>query len=186
MCTHKVDIPLNAIVEVVLVDEVQQPNLSHPFHLHGYGFNVIGNYARLENKADTRNIGKMFIELIFFSFSRSFSKVSVDRPIRQSRKSIWSMPSIWIVAVYCIVNMIYRPWKIRSQCQIMATLCSDLELIIQGELGCFTRDSRCLLCLMFDQRKKLTSWPFEATWSCLENLRTSRRGIIWKSLHVWR
>lgn len=42
MCTHKVDIPLNAIVEVVLVDEVQQPNLSHPFHLHGYGFNVIG------------------------------------------------------------------------------------------------------------------------------------------------
>ncbi|XP_026474637.1 laccase isoform X1 [Ctenocephalides felis] len=42
MCTHKVDIPLNAIVEVVLVDEVQQPNLSHPFHLHGYSFNVIG------------------------------------------------------------------------------------------------------------------------------------------------
>ncbi|KAJ3643230.1 hypothetical protein Zmor_025954 [Zophobas morio] len=41
-CTHKVDIPLNAIVEVVLVDEVQQPNLSHPFHLHGYAFNVIG------------------------------------------------------------------------------------------------------------------------------------------------
>ncbi|XP_014240544.1 laccase-5 [Cimex lectularius] len=42
MCTHKVDIPLNAVVEVVLVDEVQQPNLSHPFHLHGYSFNVIG------------------------------------------------------------------------------------------------------------------------------------------------
>lgn len=34
MCTHKVDIPLNAIVEIVLVDEVQQENLSHPFHLH--------------------------------------------------------------------------------------------------------------------------------------------------------
>lgn len=42
VCTHKVDIPLNAIVEVVLVDEVQQTNLSHPFHLHGYSFNVIG------------------------------------------------------------------------------------------------------------------------------------------------
>ncbi|XP_018575086.1 laccase-7-like, partial [Anoplophora glabripennis] len=41
-CTHMVDIPLNAIVEVVLVDEVQSPNLSHPFHLHGYTFNVIG------------------------------------------------------------------------------------------------------------------------------------------------
>ncbi|KAF3429633.1 hypothetical protein E2986_09965 [Frieseomelitta varia] len=42
MCTHQVDIPHNAVVEVVLVDEVQQPNLSHPFHLHGYAFNVIG------------------------------------------------------------------------------------------------------------------------------------------------
>lgn len=66
MCTHKVDIPLNAIVEIVLVDEgiyyilidfsilkfqditnhflfiVQIANLSHPFHLHGYAFNVIG------------------------------------------------------------------------------------------------------------------------------------------------
>ncbi|BES97114.1 Multicopper oxidase [Nesidiocoris tenuis] len=41
-CTHKVDIPLNAVVEVVLVDEVQSPNLSHPFHLHGYSFNVVG------------------------------------------------------------------------------------------------------------------------------------------------
>ncbi|KAK9889606.1 hypothetical protein WA026_006979 [Henosepilachna vigintioctopunctata] len=42
MCTHKIDIPLNAIVEIVLVDEVQTPNLSHPFHLHGHTFNVIG------------------------------------------------------------------------------------------------------------------------------------------------
>lgn len=65
MCTHKIDIPRDAIVEIVLVDEgmcdaamlkferiniwfvefdfvVQQPNLSHPFHLHGYGFNVVG------------------------------------------------------------------------------------------------------------------------------------------------
>lgn len=42
MCTHQVDIPHNAVVEVVLVDEVQQPNLSHPFHLHGYAFNIVG------------------------------------------------------------------------------------------------------------------------------------------------
>ncbi|XP_045445403.1 laccase-1 [Melitaea cinxia] len=42
MCTHKVDIPLNAVVEVVMVDEVQIANLSHPFHLHGYAYNVIG------------------------------------------------------------------------------------------------------------------------------------------------
>lgn len=41
-CVHKIDIPLNAIVEIVLIDEVQQPNISHPFHLHGYSFHVIG------------------------------------------------------------------------------------------------------------------------------------------------
>ncbi|XP_043640610.1 laccase-21-like isoform X2 [Drosophila teissieri] len=41
-CTHKIDIPLNAIVEVVLVDEVQQINISHPFHLHGTSFYVLG------------------------------------------------------------------------------------------------------------------------------------------------
>lgn len=41
-CTHKIDIPLNAIVEVVLVDEVQQVNISHPFHLHGSSFYVLG------------------------------------------------------------------------------------------------------------------------------------------------
>ncbi|PSN33041.1 hypothetical protein C0J52_26096 [Blattella germanica] len=54
MCTHKVDIPLNAIVEVVLVDEVQQPNLSHPFHLHGYAFNVIGM-----GRSPDRNVKKI-------------------------------------------------------------------------------------------------------------------------------
>ncbi|XP_018803993.1 PREDICTED: laccase-5 isoform X2 [Bactrocera latifrons] len=41
-CVHKVDIPLGAVVEVVLVDEVQQTNLSHPFHLHGSPFYVVG------------------------------------------------------------------------------------------------------------------------------------------------
>nr|CAD7396798.1 unnamed protein product [Timema poppensis] len=78
MCTHKVDIPLNAVVEIVLVDEdakgsvgamaptgigletpeiahqIQQPNLSHPFHLHGYAFNVIGM-----GRSPDRNVKKI-------------------------------------------------------------------------------------------------------------------------------
>ncbi|CAG9114631.1 unnamed protein product [Plutella xylostella] len=41
-CVHMIDVPLNSIVEIVLVDEVQSPNLSHPFHLHGTTYNVIG------------------------------------------------------------------------------------------------------------------------------------------------
>ncbi|KAM0733524.1 Laccase-1 [Formica fusca] len=40
-CTHKVDIPLNSVVEILLVDEVQGINLSHPFHMHGYTFYVM-------------------------------------------------------------------------------------------------------------------------------------------------
>uniref|UniRef100_A0A8D8VVX2 Laccase-5 n=1 Tax=Cacopsylla melanoneura TaxID=428564 RepID=A0A8D8VVX2_9HEMI len=57
MCVHKVDIPMNAIVEVVLVDEVQQANLSHPFHLHGYSFNVIGM-----GRSPDRNIKKISLK----------------------------------------------------------------------------------------------------------------------------
>ncbi|CAL1684660.1 unnamed protein product [Lasius platythorax] len=41
-CTQKLDIPLNAIVEILLVDEVQATNLSHPFHMHGHAFYVMG------------------------------------------------------------------------------------------------------------------------------------------------
>lgn len=41
-CVHKIDLPLNSVVEVVLIDEVQQINISHPFHLHGIPFYVIG------------------------------------------------------------------------------------------------------------------------------------------------
>lgn len=41
-CVHKIDLPLNSVVEVVLIDEVQQINISHPFHLHGMPFYVIG------------------------------------------------------------------------------------------------------------------------------------------------
>ncbi|XP_066595329.1 uncharacterized protein [Prorops nasuta] len=41
-CTHRIRIPLNSIVEIVLVDEVGVAVLSHPFHLHGYAFSVIG------------------------------------------------------------------------------------------------------------------------------------------------
>jgi len=30
------------IFSILFLYAVQQPNLSHPFHLHGYGFSVIG------------------------------------------------------------------------------------------------------------------------------------------------
>ncbi|KAK5648672.1 hypothetical protein RI129_003564 [Pyrocoelia pectoralis] len=42
-CTHLVKIPLNAVVELILIDELEEPDLVHPFHLHGYSFYVMGS-----------------------------------------------------------------------------------------------------------------------------------------------
>ncbi|XP_063978189.1 uncharacterized protein LOC135163015 [Diachasmimorpha longicaudata] len=39
-CSHIIDIPLNSVVEIVMIDE--GVTLTHPFHLHGYGFFVMG------------------------------------------------------------------------------------------------------------------------------------------------
>ncbi|XP_059618869.1 uncharacterized protein LOC132263226 [Phlebotomus argentipes] len=41
-CTHVIQVPLNAIVEMVLIDEGVTYDANHPFHLHGSGFHVIG------------------------------------------------------------------------------------------------------------------------------------------------
>ncbi|XP_031351622.1 laccase-4-like [Photinus pyralis] len=41
-CTHKIDIPLNAIVEIILADDSEEALAPHNMHLHGYAFNVMG------------------------------------------------------------------------------------------------------------------------------------------------
>ncbi|GAB0094395.1 Multicopper oxidase [Sergentomyia squamirostris] len=41
-CTHVLQVPLNAVVEMVLIDEGFTYDANHPFHLHGSGFHVIG------------------------------------------------------------------------------------------------------------------------------------------------
>ncbi|XP_029171325.1 laccase-1-like [Nylanderia fulva] len=40
-CTHIIKLPYNGIIELVIVDETKIPNLHHPFHLHGYAFNIM-------------------------------------------------------------------------------------------------------------------------------------------------
>ncbi|XP_003699567.2 uncharacterized protein LOC100881299 [Megachile rotundata] len=40
-CTHVLKIPLDAVVEVILIDVSGIPELFHPFHLHGYAFRVL-------------------------------------------------------------------------------------------------------------------------------------------------
>ncbi|CRL02097.1 CLUMA_CG015286, isoform A [Clunio marinus] len=41
-CTHVLQVPLNAVVEMILVDEGFTYDANHMFHLHGNYFNVIG------------------------------------------------------------------------------------------------------------------------------------------------
>lgn len=40
-CTHVLQVPLNASVELILVDEGYRYDANHPFHLHGQGFRVV-------------------------------------------------------------------------------------------------------------------------------------------------
>lgn len=40
-CTHVLQVPLNASVELILVDEGYRYDANHPFHLHGQGFHVV-------------------------------------------------------------------------------------------------------------------------------------------------
>nr|UYS93176.1 multicopper oxidase 2 [Henosepilachna vigintioctopunctata] len=84
MCTHKIEIPLNAVVEIVLVDEVQQANLSHPFHLHGYTFSVIGIGRYSENNVDKISLKKTLdMErrgMLYRQYNRPPSKDTVAVP----------------------------------------------------------------------------------------------------------
>lgn len=41
-CTHVLKVQYNSIVELILVDEVHEKGLHHPFHLHGHAFHVMG------------------------------------------------------------------------------------------------------------------------------------------------
>ncbi|XP_031843304.2 uncharacterized protein LOC116431677 [Nomia melanderi] len=54
-CTHLVEIPLDAVVELVILDSFRVPDIKHPFHLHGYAFNVISMAQPLGPANNTNN-----------------------------------------------------------------------------------------------------------------------------------
>lgn len=57
-CHHVLQVPLNAIVEMVLVDEGIAYDANHPFHLHGNAFRVIG-LDRVGNNVTIETIKEM-------------------------------------------------------------------------------------------------------------------------------
>ncbi|CAG5109018.1 Similar to LCC4: Laccase-4 (Trametes versicolor) [Cotesia congregata] len=40
-CSHVINIPLNSVVDLIIVDASGPTGISHPFHLHGFGFHVL-------------------------------------------------------------------------------------------------------------------------------------------------
>ncbi|KAF7993615.1 hypothetical protein HCN44_010210 [Aphidius gifuensis] len=57
-CTHVLQIALNSSVEFVIYDNDRTANLSHPFHLHGYGFHVMAQGSQDKVKLTPKNIHK--------------------------------------------------------------------------------------------------------------------------------
>ncbi|XP_046622055.1 laccase-1-like [Neodiprion virginianus] len=47
ICTHLVNVRRNSVIEIVLFQQEPFTNVSHPFHLHGYAFSVIGQGSSL-------------------------------------------------------------------------------------------------------------------------------------------
>lgn len=41
-CTHVLQVPLNKVVEMILIDEGVTYDANHMFHLHGHYFHVVG------------------------------------------------------------------------------------------------------------------------------------------------
>ncbi|KAF5298037.1 hypothetical protein FQR65_LT09848 [Abscondita terminalis] len=61
LCSHVIALPLQAVVEVCIVDEVQIPKMYHPFHLHGHRFYVMER-RNLPNASDSINLKKAMVD----------------------------------------------------------------------------------------------------------------------------
>lgn len=52
-CSHQVPLPKDKVVDILIIDDTaNERGITHPFHLHGYGFQVIdmGTHDQLVNK----------------------------------------------------------------------------------------------------------------------------------------
>lgn len=125
MCTHTVDIPLNAIVEVVLVDEgeTNTPNTEC--------LNNITILSKLSTGYRSQCNKQTWVIRSICMAHRSTWLAWADRRTPMSRRSIWSMRSIWIVVVCCIDNSVSHHWKTQSRYRTTVMLSSGSVPIIQ-------------------------------------------------------
>uniref|UniRef100_A0A182VY04 Uncharacterized protein n=1 Tax=Anopheles minimus TaxID=112268 RepID=A0A182VY04_9DIPT len=57
-CSHVIQIPLHATVEMVMIDEGYTFDANHPFHLHGHAFRVVG-MDRVSRNTTVEDIRRM-------------------------------------------------------------------------------------------------------------------------------
>lgn len=78
LCTHAISIPLYRLVEIVLCDEDPFPGLPHPFHLHGYSFQVMA-MRDFGGRKPTRNEIYQFVR----DHDNALANGKYDRPARK-------------------------------------------------------------------------------------------------------
>ncbi|XP_046744637.1 laccase-2-like [Diprion similis] len=83
-CPHTHHIKKGAIVEVVIYDEVSQPMLGHPFHLHGYSFKIL----KIGRFTDGRNISKNDIAGVIHEHQMMLDSAQYVRPAGKDTVSV--------------------------------------------------------------------------------------------------
>ncbi|KAJ9592214.1 hypothetical protein L9F63_001215, partial [Diploptera punctata] len=66
-CTHVLKVPLNALVQVIMIDKSIGGGLDHPIHLHGFAFNVMSMGYMRDMKDNPKNIEEFMKTNISFS-----------------------------------------------------------------------------------------------------------------------
>ncbi|XP_043504919.1 laccase-5-like [Polistes fuscatus] len=61
-CTHVINVPYKSLVEVLLCDENPSLDLHHPFHLHGYSFQVMDIKAFFNDSRPTPQERRKFLQ----------------------------------------------------------------------------------------------------------------------------
>ncbi|KAL7635203.1 UNVERIFIED_CONTAM: hypothetical protein RMT77_014189 [Armadillidium vulgare] len=105
-CTHVLNVELGSLVEIILIDTGTR-NASHPFHLHGYDFAVLGmgiveGGATLQKVQDLDKRGKLIRNLKDFPFKDTVSVPSGGYTIIRFRAL---NPGFWLFHCHILFHL---------------------------------------------------------------------------------
>ncbi|XP_017760663.1 PREDICTED: laccase-like [Eufriesea mexicana] len=88
-CSHMLRIPLNATVEIILVDTSQIPRLTHPFHMHGFAFRVLSMDQPLGPYSNTGNGSTIDVDFV----KQLDSSGKIKRNFKSASKDTLAVPN---------------------------------------------------------------------------------------------